>query len=374
MRPTVLSVGAGLLVFSAIAVPPQPLFQATWRVAPFAGDGIPGDRDGPKDEARFNWPTDLAVAPDWTVYVADFGNNRIRAIGPGGRVSTLAGEEEGFADGAGAAARFSGPNAVSLGPDGALYVADAGNARIRRVTPDGAVTTVAGDGTRGIRDGPAEAARFVYPTGLAFGPDGALYVVDRWAHTVRKLAPGGEVTTLAGNGLPGFLDGPGPTARFNNPLSAAWDPERGLVVTDSGNHAVRGVARDGTVTTLVGGPFPSGFDGPREAAGFYWDTGIVSDGRGGFYVADAQNHKVRGISPALFVTTIAGSGEEGVEDGPDVLARFGFVTGITLDPAGNLLVADSGAHRLRRISRGRGGFVGLPGEGTGAGAVAGRGS
>jgi sugar lactone lactonase YvrE len=365
MRANVVLAAAGLLVLAAgVAAPPHPLPEVAWRVAPFAGDGVPGDRDGPKGQARFNWPTDAAVAPDWTVYVADFGNNRIRKVDPDGQVTTLAGGAEGFADGSGTQARFSGPNAVVLGPDGDLYVADAGNARIRRVTPRGAVTTVAGDGTRGVLDGPGGTARFVYPTGLAFGPDGALYVVDRWAHMVRVVAPDGRVSTLAGNGQAGLVDGPGPAARFNNPLSATWDPRWGLVVTDPGNHAVRRVAPEGTVTTLAGGPGPGRVDGPRGLARFDWDTGVASDGHGGLYIADSQNHQVRRITPHLFVTTVAGSGEVGALDGPDILARFGFITGLALDPAGNLIVADSGANRLRRVSRGGSGVARRPDRGT----------
>jgi DNA-binding beta-propeller fold protein YncE len=360
-----LALGAvlGLAALAAdAAAPPPPMPRAAWRVVPFAGTGEPGHLDGPKEGARFNWPTDIAVAPDWTVYVADFGNNRLRVISPKGRVSTLAGAGEGYADGTGEDARFSGPNGIALGPHGDIYVADAGNARIRRVTPAGAVTTVAGDGMRGLMDGPGPKARFAYPTGLAFDPAGHLYVVDRWAHCVRTVAPDGTVATLAGNGVPGFVDGPGSEARFDNPLSATWDPEWGLVVTDSGNHALRRVALDGTVSTLVGGPFPRASDGPPEKAGFYWDTGIVSDGRGGLYVSDAQNHKVRRMTRTLFVTTVAGSGRQGVEDGPDRQAEFAFITGITLDPADNLLVADSGANRIRRIVRGGAGLArGVPG-------------
>lgn len=352
-----LSLAALAALAAFAAAPPPPMPGAAWRVVPFAGTGQAGHRDGPKADARFNWPTDVAVAPDWTVYVADFGNNRLRVVSPEGRVRTLAGAGAGFADGTGEAARFSGPNGIALGPDGNLYVADAGNARIRRVTPGGAVTTIAGDGVRGLLDGPGLSARFAYPTGLAFDPDGRLYVVDRWAHCVRSVAADGAVTTVAGNGVPGFVDGPGSEARFDNPLSATWDPEWGLVVTDSGNHALRRVDPDGTVTTLVGGPFPRTSDGPPERAGFYWDTGIVSDGHGGLYVSDAQNHKVRRLTRTLFLTTVAGSGRPGVRDGPDRQATFAFITGITLDPADNLLVADSGANRIRRIVRGGTGLV-----------------
>jgi len=355
--PFPMALGAALVLAAGAAAPPPPMPGTAWRVVPFAGTGIPGHMDGPKADAQFNWPTDVAVAPDWTVYVADFGNNRLRVISPEGTVRTLAGGDAGFADGSGKVARFSGPNGIVLGPDGALYVADAGNARIRRVAPDGTTTTLAGDGVRGLQDGPGAEARFAYPTGLAFGPERRLYVVDRWAHCVRQVAPDGTVTTVAGNGVPGFVDGPGSEARFDNPLSAAWDPQWGLVVTDSGNHALRRVDPDGTVSTLMGGPFPRAADGPPERAGFYWDTGIVSDGRGGLYVADAQNHKVRRLTRTRYLTTVAGSGHQGVVDGPDRQAAFAFITGLTLDPADNLLVADSGANRIRRIVRGGAGLA-----------------
>lgn len=351
-----ICLAAGFALAADAALPPH-VPPDTWRVVPFAGSGVAGHLDGPKERARFNWPTDVAVAPDWTVYVADFGNHRLRRIAPDGQVTTLAGDVEGFADGKGTAARFSGPNAIVLGPDGNLYVADAGNARIRRVTPSGVATTVAGDGVRGMLDGPGTKARFAYPTGLAFAPDGRLYVVDRWAHSVRAVAPDGTVTTVAGDGIQGFLDGPGPEARFDNPLAATWDPHWGLVVADSGNHAIRRIDRGGQVTTLAGGPFPRSADGPPDEAGFHWDTGLVSDGRGGVYVSDAENHRVRRLTPSLFITTVAGSGREGAVDGPDHEAAFTFITGITLDPADNLLVADSGAHRIRRIVRGGAGRV-----------------
>lgn len=349
-------------VLALVALVPEPFMpspRTLWYVAPFAGDGVSGHRDGPKEQARFTWPTDMAVAPDWTVYVADFGNNLIRRIGSDGQITTLAGDgTAGYADGQGTAARFNGPNGLSLGPDGNIYVADAGNARIRRVTPGGSVTTVAGSGERGLRDGAAAGAWFGYPTGLAFDPDGALYVVDRWVHTVRRVTADGQVTTVAGNGTPGFVDGKGEGARFNNPLSAAWDPYWGLVVTDSGNHALRRVAPDGTVITLAGGPFPGSRDGSATQAEFFWDTGITSDGRGGLYVSDANNFRIRRISRSLHVSTVAGSGIQGIQDGAAQKARFAFITGLTLDPAGNLLVADSAAHRIRRVAPGRPGMAG----------------
>jgi hypothetical protein len=337
-----------------------------WKVATFAGDGTAGATNGAKDQARFNWPTDLVVTPDWQVFVADFGNHLIRRISSDGEVSTLAGSgQPGFADGVGHHAAFSGPNGLALGPDGHLYVADAGNARIRRVVLHGAdvgtVTTVAGGPERGVRDGPGAAARFVYPTGIAFDLKGLLYVVDRWANMVRVITPDGQVGHLAGDGKPGRRDGPGPIARFDNPLSAVWLPRLGLVVTDSGNHAVRRIAANGVVTTLVGGPLPGNMDGPRDVAAFAWPIGVEGDGHGGIYVADAKNYRIRHIDSDLVVSTVAGRGFEGLADGAGPDAGFGFITGLGRDMAGNLLVADSAAHRIRWVLKGDRRVVGLGG-------------
>ncbi|MFQ5508667.1 MAG: NHL repeat-containing protein [Leptospirillia bacterium] len=338
---------AGFSIFAPGASVAQGL-DAT--VSTVAGSGEAGFRDGSRDTARFDWPTDVAVAADWTLYVTDFGNNRIRRIDPDGEVTTLAGSgEAGFADGLGEAAAFYGPNALVIGPDDNLYVADAGNARIRMVTPAGEVITVAGNGERGHRDGPGNIARFAYPTGLAFDPEGHLYVVDRWAHMVRRIDPSGTVHTVAGNGRPGFVDGHGSAARFDNPLGAWWDDRWGLVVTDSGNNALRRVSPDGEVGTVVGGPFASAQDGPKEDAGFAWNTGVVGDGRGGFFITDAHNHRIRRVGRDFSVSTVAGSGDDVFRDGPGPEAAFVFITGIARDPAGNLLVADSGAHRIRRV-------------------------
>ncbi len=351
--------GVGLLLI-VIGLGRVAVLDPAWRVVTFAGDGVMGWRDGPRNQARFNWPTDVVVGPDWRVYVADFGNNVIRVISAQGEVTTLAGSgNEGFADGVGSMARFNGPNGMTMGPDGALYVADAGNARIRRVGLDGTVTTVAGSGIRGILNGPAKTARFGYPTGVAFDQKGLMYVVDRWANMVRVMTPDGMVGTLAGDGNAGLRDGPGPVARFDSPLSAVWDTHWGLLVTDSGNHAVRRVGPTAMVTTLVGGPEPGNMDGPPDLAAFFWDTGLVGDGRGGIYVTDAHNHRIRYMDPDRQVTTVAGSGLEGGRDGPALQASFAFITGIARDPAGNLLVADSGAHRIRWVVKGEARSVSL---------------
>lgn len=339
------------LVESATAADSGP-----WQVVTLVGDGRPGDRDG--IDARLNWPTDLVVTDDWTVYVADFGNHRIRKIDPDGRVSTLAGSGPGYADGRGDKAAFFNPNGLALGPDGNLYVADAGNARIRKVTPDGWVTTVAGDGLRGVVDGPGNKARFAYPTGLTFAPDGTLFVVDRWAHMVRAIAPDGQVRIVAGGGQAGFVDGPNIHARFNNPLSITWDDHWGLVVTDPGNRAIRTISPDSVVHTLVGGSRV-----PMQRSPFRWNTGVVSDGHGRLYVTDAGRLQVWQVDRQGHSSRVAGSGREGATNGPGDSARFAFITGIIRDPAGNLLLADSGAHQIRRLIQGASQLVFGPVEG-----------
>jgi len=349
--------GVAALVFVLVLGMSAPaLLNADWQVSGFAGDGHPGVRNGERLAARFNWPTDVVVAPDWSVYVADFGNHLVRHISPQGVVSVLAGSgAPGYGDGVGTQAQFHGPNGLALGPDGALYVADAGNARIRKIILSGdeagRVTTVAGDGVRGVKDGLGASARFVYPTGIAFDLAGLLYVVDRWANMVRVITPEGVVGHLAGDGRPGRIDGPGRGARFDNPLGAAWVPELGLVVADAGNDALRLIAPNGQVSHLLEGVLIGEAVQPLGSPGLAWDSAVIGDGRGGVYVSDANHHRIRHVDRNLTLSTVAGRGVAGTEDGSALAAGFVFVTGLALDPAGNLLVADAGANRIRRVAR-----------------------
>src|SRR5215204_6295690 len=175
-------------------------------VTTVAGDGSPLVRDG--KQASFSDPYGVAVAADGTIYVADAGeSNRIRKISPDGNVTTLAGGSEGFADGAGTSASFNTPSALALGPDGNLYVADTGNNRIRKITGDGKVSTVAGDGTAGYVDGPVATAQFNGPIGLTVSGDGDIYVADTYNDVIRMITTEGQVTTIAGGGTPGYADG-----------------------------------------------------------------------------------------------------------------------------------------------------------------------
>src|SRR5678816_198593 len=211
-------------------------------VTTIAGDGSP---------LVLSDPFGVAVAADGTIYVADAGeSNRIRKVSPDGNVSTLAGGSEGFADGAGTAASFNTPSALALAPDGNLYVADTGNNRIRKITPDGRVSTVAGNGTAGYVDGPAAQAQFNGPIGLAVSVSGDIYVADTYNDVIRMITTEGEVTTIAGGGTPGYADGEQKAALFDTPSGIVVVEDSSLIVADTGNQRLRKVSAEGNVTTL----------------------------------------------------------------------------------------------------------------------------
>lgn len=209
-------------------------------------------KDGPAKEAGFRWPSDIISDGSGGYYVTDRFNHAIRKIAADGTVSTLAGNgEAGYEDAKGRAARFNEPTGLSIGPDGQLYVADSKNNVIRRVTLAGEVTTWAGSGLAGSREDVRTKAEFREPSALAFGGDGTAYVVDRFNHRIRKVAPDGNVTSLAGTGQPAFKNGPGFEAAFAYPYDIAIDPSGNLLVADYGNHALRLIEPGGVRTGPV---------------------------------------------------------------------------------------------------------------------------
>jgi sugar lactone lactonase YvrE len=200
--------------------------RAAWtaRVTPLAGDGLDGAVDGAALASRFSDPFGTVVDAHGKVFVADGGaSNRIRRIGPDGKVITFAGASAGFADGPGARAAFDTPSALAIDRLGNLYVADTGNNAIRKVAPDGNVSTLAGGGEPGYLDGVGRAARFNGPVGVAVDREGNVYVADTYNDRIRRIARDGTVTTVAGNGTPGSLDGTGPAAAFDTPSAIVVD-------------------------------------------------------------------------------------------------------------------------------------------------------
>lgn len=319
-----------------------------------AGSGRRGLQDGPAPLARFAWPTGIAVSRNGDRFVADYDNHVIRKIDRFGWVTTFAGEgTPGFADGKGREALFHGPDTLAIDQEDNLYVADADNFRIRKITPDGRVSTVAGSGKRGNHEGPALEAEFVYPTGVTMAPDGSLYVADRGAHRIKRVTPAGIVMIVAGSGEPGYHDSLAYFAKFNQPMTVAADNGGNLYVADAGSHTIRRIGSDGNVITVAGSGEPGYRDGLREEAQFFWPTGVSVDVEGNLIVSDSKNHRIRKILlPQGRVSTLAGNGQPGFIDGMGLSAGFDFPTGIGIDLAGNIYIADSANHRIRAIHSG----------------------
>jgi sugar lactone lactonase YvrE len=262
--------------------------------------------------ARFRWPMGIAVDASGTVYVADEEDNTIRKITSAGNVTTLAGSpgtKNEHADGLGPAAHFYHPVAVAVDASGTLYVTDADNNTIRKISPAGQVTTLAGvAGHKGHADGAPTAAQFNCPHGVAVAASGTVYVADTFNHTIRKIDPAGQVTTLAGvAGSKGSIDGTGAQARLSYPSGIAVDAAGTVYVVDNGAYTIRKITAAGVVTTLAGLAHQKGStDGVGSAARFHAPNGLAVGPNGVLYVAEYINCVIRQITPRGEVSTFAG--------------------------------------------------------------------
>jgi sugar lactone lactonase YvrE len=326
-------------------------------VSTLAGSaGFSGYVDGTGPAARFGYPAGVAVDGSGNVYVADPYYQDIRKITPAGVVTTLAGSPGavGSADGTGSAARFNWPGRLVLDGSGNLLVADTNNHTIRKITPAGVVTTVAGlANTSGSADGTGSAARFNGPTGLAFDVAGNLYISDERNNTLRKMTPAGVVTTVAGlAGTPGSSDGTGSAARFNYPEGLALDRGTGdLYVTEVGNQIIRKVTAAGVVSTVAGTPGVLGSaDGPASSAQFTTPASVILLADGSLLIADTGNHTLRTLSAGTVTTTAGQPTLTGTTDATGALARFSLPSGLAVNSAGDTFVADNRNHTIRKIS------------------------
>ncbi len=315
--------------------------------------GVSGSADGSLSEARFQSPNSVAMDGAGNVYVADTANNIIRKIASTGIVTTLAGASgsPGNADGTGNSARFLAPFGIAADVSGNVYVADTLNNTIRKISPAGVVTTIAGQaGAAGSADGSGSTARFRNPWGVALDASGNLYVADMSNDTIRKITPSGSATTLAGHaGSSGSDDGSGDAARFNNPFALAVDRAGNVYVSDSANNIIRRVAPSGLVSTLAGlSGYAGSNDGNRSHARFSNPQGLVVDGAGNVFVADTGNGLIRKLTPAGDVTTLLIPSDDSSVT-TNATARLNSPCGIALDAAGNLYVADTGNHCIRKI-------------------------
>lgn len=329
---------------------------ATEAVTTFAGSqGSAGHADGAATAARFSDPVGLAIDATGNVLVADSGNHCIRRITPAGVVTTLAGTAgvSGSLDGAAAAARFDTPSAVAVAADGTIFISDTGNHSVRRLDRSGRVSTFAGKpGSAGATNGAAATARFNAPLGLVVSGAGIVFVADSGNHLIRRIDPSGTVTTLAGVAESwGDEDGPAATARFNGPVGLALDPSGALLVADALNHAVRRITADGVVSTLVGNSSEAGFvDGPAREARLGTPAELALDSRGNLYVADALYHTIRRLGVDGRLATVAGlAGADGGNNGGYNSARFFNPYGMAVTSRGTLVITDTFNATLREL-------------------------
>jgi sugar lactone lactonase YvrE len=319
----------------------------TLSVHTLAGAGS-GFNDGTGIAALFSGPYNVATDASGNVYVSDASNHRIRKITPEGVTTTLAGSGVGGdVLGTGAAAQLNYPYGVAVDATGNVIIADTFNHKIKKISPAGEVTLIAGS-TGGYMDAVGAAAQFNYPTSVTLDANGTIYVADKDNHKIRKIATDGTVSTLAGS-TSGYANGTGTAAQFSQPYDLAVDASGNVYVIDTGNHRVRKITPAGEVTSIAGNGVNGDADGTGDAAQFYYPYGIAIDSHGDLFVADTFNQKVKKVTQAGVTTTYAGS-TGGTADGDPATAQFNYLTGIDVSSQGIIYIADKDNNRIRYIT------------------------
>jgi serine/threonine protein kinase, bacterial len=311
------------------------------QVTTLAGTGKIGSANGPNLTASFGNPYSIAVDTLGNVFVGDIGDNSVRVINPIFGVSLLS-------------QGYGGLSPAGLAVDAAdtVYCVDYDAYQIMKISPSGVVTVFAGNGQSDYVDGPGKAASFTGPYGAALDAMGNLYVADGDGNMIRKISPSGVVTTLAGNLNEGSADGTGTAASFDSPLGVAVNAQGTVYVADANNNCIRQISPSGVVTTLAGNSHaPGDIDDIGANATFDIPSGIAVDKYGNIYVADSHNNKIRKITPAGVVTTLAGSGLSGSANGTLDASSFNNPIGVAVDSLGNVYVADSGNLLIRKITQ-----------------------
>jgi DNA-binding beta-propeller fold protein YncE len=318
----------------------------TARVSAVAGDGLAGTINGPGTKTRFADPYGVAVDALGNLYVADGGDgNTIRKIDPQGVSTTLAGSIEGYAEGSGKLAAFNTPSGIALDRKGNLYVADTGNNAIRKVSPEGVVSTWAGTGLAGYQDGLGPAAQFNGPLGVAVAPDGAVYVADTYNDRIRRIAPDGAVSTIAGGERAGNTDGPAAQARFDSPAGLALAANGDLYIADTGNNAVRKLSKDGVVSTVAVAE-----DKDRSSL-LRRPVAIAVTPDNYLYIASGAHGRVVQITPAGEVAQLVDIDHPPQPGyGADGGVRLYAPRGLALAPDGSLYATDAATFRLHHIA------------------------
>jgi sugar lactone lactonase YvrE len=322
----------------------------------FSGDG------GPAISAQLKGPRGIAVDLAGNLFIADTYNGRIRKVTSDGVITTVAGigTSSGSSGDGGPAtsAQIGQPSGTAVDSAGNLFITDSD--RIRKVTIDKIIHTVAGNGSSGSSGdgGPATSARLYGPYGIAVDSAGNLFIADTYNNRIRKVTTGGIISTVAGNGSSGFSGdgGPATSAQLNIPWNVAVDSAGNLFIADRDNHRIRKVTPDGIIRTAagIGTAGFSGDGGPASSAQLDSPLGAAADSAGNLFIADTFNSCIRKVTPDGIISTVAGNGSSGFsgDGGPATSANLSWPSGIAVDSAGNLLIVDTNNHRIRKVTLG----------------------
>src|SRR5215472_19340582 len=313
-------------------------------VSTVAGDGTSLFQDCPALTAKFKAPQDVAVTSDGTIFIADALNHRIRKL-TDGNVTTVAGfDREDTISGVGTAAGFGHPIQLAVDKDNNIYTLDVDDFRVRKITPGAVVTVVAGSGVRGFADGRVDIAKFGESIGIVCDDEGNIYVSDNENKRIRKIG-NGQVTTIAGNGTAGYVNGNKDQAEFSSLSGIVIDKQGNLFVADLDK--IRKITPTGDVSTFAGRDSAGYKDGQPDVALFSFIDDMVMDSQGNIYVSD--NNRIRKVSTTGAVTTVTGF-TSGYKDGDGASAEFNLVNGLGIDKQGNIYAADVNNNRIRKIT------------------------
>ena len=323
-------------------------------IGTYMGDNVPATT------SNLGNPFDVCADGQGNIYIAEPGHSRVRKIDPDGTITTIAGgDSSGYGGDGGPAtdALLSGVYGVAMDGSGNLYIADASNHRVRQVDASGTITTVAGSDSSGYAGdgGPATDAALNYPRGVCVDASGVLYISDSSNSRVRKVDSSGSISTIAGTGDEGFTGdgGPATDASLYGPYRTIVGPDGALFISDKANYRVRKVDPSGTITTIAGTGLSdySGDGGPATDAAMGSPIGLALDSAGNLYVADQANHRVRMVDASGIISTVVGAGTDGDsgDGGPATDAELGYPAGLFIDGSGHLYIADYGNDRIRRV-------------------------
>jgi sugar lactone lactonase YvrE len=333
------------------------MIDASGNLSTVAGGGAALTREGmAATQVSLATPQGLAIAASGQVVFSDTSAAVVRQVAAGGALVNVAGSELWGPVGDGSAAvsaRMDLPRSAVAGPDGSVYVADYRFHRIRRITPDGQIDTIAGDGTAGFSgdNGSAKSARLAFPYALAMDPAGNLFVSDYSNFRIRKITPDGRISTYAGNGRAAFADGPALSASFNGVQGMAFDGQGNLFLADTFNHRIRVVKTDGTVATVVGNGRATfaGDGGAATDASLFNPAAVAVTPAGEIIIADESNHRIRRVAADGTISTIAGNGLSSGDSYLAANAGLGFILGVAVTSAGDILISDFSSNRIQKV-------------------------